>query len=484
MTDTRLERLASAFRRPDGSPRFELPLPEGWSRDAGARVLALEEARRGGYEYPTRRFFDDHLEPGDLFIDVGAHWGIFSLHAATRHPGEIQVLAVEAHPGNLRQLRSAVELNGLAEQITVAGVAAGAAAGNAPLVINSTMGHSLHGFGLPTRASRDVQTLVRVRPLDELVPVQARGQLRRILLKIDVEGFEPEVVKGARRLLDTGRVAALVWENGRGFLAGERREAMLAMVAELEERGFALFRFPHPCMGGPLIPFAPTPESFNVFALGPGFARKRVYPKPWRGPEPVPAPCRSPGAPGIRAATTRILQGRRATDGARWADFESLGEGAEERARRAAALILPGSCVLDLGAGSMALREVLPPDCSYRPADLLPFDRATEIVDLNQGQFPAGSYDVVAALHVLEFLHDPGGALRRARVCAPRLVLGYHLADHGGPEERRQRGYFNVWDARTVAAILATEGWRIEERGVAGELALFGCVRSSAGAPA
>lgn len=426
-------RIESAFRLADGQPRFFMTIGAGFLEDPGVRALARGEIREGGYEYPARAFLDAHLEAGDLFIDVGAHWGIFSLHAATRHRGAVKVVAIEPHPGNVAPLLRAVSANGLGGDIEIVTAAAGARAGTAPLVFNSTMGHSLHGFGLPAGARRLGAVTVPVLPLDLIVTERPALAGRRIFMKIDVEGFEPEVIEGAAGLLDSGRVAAVIWEHGCAYAGRDREQAMDRLCRSLEDRGFRQFRFPHPNMGGPLVPFAPTPECFNVFALAPGFERRPVYAKPRPHPEPLSTLTRAPAAPEVRAATTDMLIARRATDAARWADFEAMRPGAEERARRAAPLIAAGAHVLDVGAGVMALRGALAPGCRYRPADLVAFAPETVVVDLNDGQFPDGTFDVAVLLDVVEFLHDPRATLAAAAKVASRLVMSYRLASESGP---------------------------------------------------
>ena len=64
--------VPSAFTDAGGRPRFAMPIPGALREDAGLRVLAREEVQDGGFEHATRRFFDEHLQPGDLFVDVGA----------------------------------------------------------------------------------------------------------------------------------------------------------------------------------------------------------------------------------------------------------------------------------------------------------------------------------------------------------------------------------------------------------------------------
>ncbi len=457
-------RLTAAFPTSDGKPRFTMMLPPGTLKDPGVRALVRGETERGGYEYPTRQFIDAHLGSEDLFIDVGAHWGIYALHAATRHRDGVRVLAIEAHPGNIGPLTRGVTGNGLGTSVEVICGAAGAKPGSAPLVFNSTMGHSLYGLGLPEGAGRLGQVTVPVLPLDLLLAERPELAGRRIILKIDVEGYEPEVIEGARHALDSGTVAAIIWEHGSAFRTGERREAMMAMCAAIEARGYRQFRFPHPTMGGPLVPFAPTPECYNVFALAPDLERLPVYDKPKRQPEPLPPLERAPDDPDTRAATTEMLIAHGATDAARWADFEAMRDGARSRADLAARWIEPGSRVLDIGAGVMAMRNALPPDCTHVPADLLPFDPATVVIDLNDGGFPEGAYDVVVMTDVLEFVHDLDRLLRRAADTASRLIVGYRPAGSMAVHDRRASGYFNDLTAQEFEALLDTTGWRVQDR--------------------
>ena len=468
-------RLTAAFPAADGRSRFTMVLPPGTLKDPGVRALVRGETERGGYEYPTRAFIDAHLGPEDLFIDIGAHWGIYSLHAATRHRGNVRVLAVEAHPGNIGPLTQSVMGNGLGASVEVICVAAGAAPGSAPLVFNSTMGHSLYGLGLPEGAGRLGEVTVPVLPLDLLLAERPERAERRMILKIDVEGYEPEVIEGASATLNAGRVAAVIWEHGSAFQTGERREAMMAMCRALEARGYRQFRFPHPTMGGPLVPFAPTPECYNVFALAPDLQRLPVYDKPKRQPEPVPPLERSSEDPGTRAATTEMLMALKATDAARWADFEAMREGAGERAAWAARWIEPGAHVLDIGAGVMALSDVLPPGCAYVPADLLPFDPATIVIDLNEGGFPGGTYDVAVMLDVLELVHDGERLLRQVANAASHLIVSYRPAGTLPVKQRRASGYVNDLTVAELETLLEITEWRMQNRAEIGERILFDC---------
>jgi FkbM family methyltransferase len=82
-----------------------------------------------------------------VFIDVGAHWGFFSLQAAT-HAAGVSVVAFEPDSTNASILFRNVAENGHVNRIAVVSAACGDTSGIAPLVTNSTMMHSIRGVGL------------------------------------------------------------------------------------------------------------------------------------------------------------------------------------------------------------------------------------------------------------------------------------------------------------------------------------------------
>ena len=66
----------------------------------------------------------------------------------------------------------------------------------------------------------------------------------RILLKIDVEGFEPEVLAGADNLLASGRVAALILEKS-DSLRDTRARPVSSDDRAVEGHGYRIRWFPH-----------------------------------------------------------------------------------------------------------------------------------------------------------------------------------------------------------------------------------------------
>jgi len=164
-----------------------------------------------------------------------------------------------------------------------------------------------------------------------------------------------------------------------------------------------------------------------------------------------------------RARATEKLIREGGTDTARWAELESLATQWDARAATAAGWIEAGASVLDVGAGAMALESLLKPGCSYYPADVVERRPGCLVVDLNRGEFPRGRYDWVIFLGVLEYIHDVGRVLDRAREAAPRMIVTYCADDAGDVAYRRGMGWVNDFTAQAFAAALARAGWRVEE---------------------
>ena len=154
------------------------------------------------------------------FIDVGANIGAIALPFAKARPGW-RVVALEAHRGLCNVLAANALNNGL-YNVEVMHAAAGPETGlvNFPapsLALTANYGTMslarVTGAAEPTRMFR----------LDDLAPSDTA------LVKIDVEGYEPQVLAGAERLLAGGRVAWLAEASEQNATA--RRETLRILMA-------------------------------------------------------------------------------------------------------------------------------------------------------------------------------------------------------------------------------------------------------------
>ncbi len=149
---------------------------------------------------------------GGVVLDVGANIGLFSLRHAR---AGARVYAVEPHPEAFARLERNLAANGLGQRVTALPCALGAAEGWARL---------RGGRATPlTRVIPDRSGAVRLRTLDALAA--ELGLARIDLLKLDVEGAEVEVLRGARRVLPM--VERLVLE----VHAPARLDALRALAA-------------------------------------------------------------------------------------------------------------------------------------------------------------------------------------------------------------------------------------------------------------
>lgn len=148
------------------------------------------------YEAPKVRALRAVLRPGDVFVDVGANKGDFSLLAARVMRDRGRVLAVEPAPENVRWIERSVARNRY-RSVEVAPVALADRDGEETLHLGAKSGwHSLvTTSGVPTTG----EIRVPIRTLDGVLA--ERGIECVDALKIDVEGAEERVLEGAARAL-------------------------------------------------------------------------------------------------------------------------------------------------------------------------------------------------------------------------------------------------------------------------------------------
>ncbi|MGE5478299.1 MAG: FkbM family methyltransferase [Bacteroidales bacterium] len=466
--------MPSAATTADGRPRFVMELPRHLLRDAGINFLLTRETRFRGYEASTRAFLDAHLRENDLFVDVGAHWGLMTLHAVTAKPG-IRALAIEASPDNYPHLRRSIAVNGLGARVRTVHSGAWDGEGVASVTPESTMGHSVRPGEGPGPA-------IKLATVDSLLAAHPDFAQGRVIMKVDVEGAEPEVLTGARGLLSSGRVAALIWERGLDYDNQARHARLLEKLAELEALGFSHWRFAHEDAGGPLVPYVPGPELTNIISLARGEAPLPVYVTDGRRPLPVKPMRREALVPATRTAFVQRLIELGVPDAGYWAcPRPQDADAADQRARLAASLLatsLPDGAgsVLDLGAGMPRLPEHLPAGTAYTAIDLLPWPGVHHAMNLDAGDFPEGRWDAVTLLAVLPHLHHGREVLAKARNAATRLVLTYPTTDLvAGEMLRRGRGYFNDFDRQALLALLEETGWQVESETTLGDEGVWQC---------
>jgi FkbM family methyltransferase len=148
------------------------------------------------------------LKPGGTFVDAGANIGFFTLLAASIVGPSGKVIAFEPNPSACAALAETIEANKLA-QVAIHQIGLSDTDGWAELHVppsdkrndNATMVGGAPGW---------TATRVRVGQLD--LWLDQAGVSAVDLLKIDVEGHEPSVLRGAQQALAAGRIRSILIE--------------------------------------------------------------------------------------------------------------------------------------------------------------------------------------------------------------------------------------------------------------------------------
>lgn len=188
----------------------------------------LASLRAGNREPGTLARFRERVPVGGVVIDVGAYLGVYSLTAARLVGPTGRVVACEADPRTLPWLRRNIELNGFQERVLVLDAAASDRRGRADFFLNDGDA-SASSLAVRRRGAHRIE--VRTLPLDEALPSLPRVDV----MKVDVEGAEPRVLRGATRLLARSPGAALVLEVNPSALeaSGSSPEALLQFLSSL-----------------------------------------------------------------------------------------------------------------------------------------------------------------------------------------------------------------------------------------------------------
>ncbi|HEU0054310.1 MAG TPA: FkbM family methyltransferase, partial [Longimicrobium sp.] len=179
------EWLRDAYRAALGAKESRLP--------GGERVRLLAEYRFVTWNPAEYEAFRAAARPGAVALDVGANVGAYALLMGEWvRPGG-RVFAFEPAPDAFAGLSRHVALNGLGEVVTPVRAAVAATSGRAALLADG-----IAGTNRLSSSGEGGGAMVETVSLDEFC---AREGIAPALIKVDVEGAELEVLRGARETL-------------------------------------------------------------------------------------------------------------------------------------------------------------------------------------------------------------------------------------------------------------------------------------------
>jgi len=148
---------------------------------------------------------------GDVVVDIGAHIGRYSIISSKRVGQNGKVIAIEAHPHNFEILNRNIKLNKLTNITTLNHAVYSKETKIKLYTRGQQLGHTIYNTIITDRAKKEDGFVdINANTLDNLLQQNGINEVNWI--KIDVEGAEFEVLKGAHNILSNSKDIALLIE--------------------------------------------------------------------------------------------------------------------------------------------------------------------------------------------------------------------------------------------------------------------------------
>lgn len=180
-------------------------------------------------EYADMAFCAHLLRPGDLFVDVGTCFGTYSLLASG--VAGARTIAFEPNPATAYWLEQNVELNQLGGLVEVRKSALGAETGTARFTSDLRSASHVVASGVAVVDAIDVPLTTLDCELDGIEPT---------VLKIDVEGYERNVLDGGAEVLIKDSLLAVIMED---VGLGKRYQTSSDIHQRMLGLGFSSYRY-------------------------------------------------------------------------------------------------------------------------------------------------------------------------------------------------------------------------------------------------
>jgi len=209
-----------------GSRLVNGPVVYSWVNGSRMIVHAGDDGLTGNiycglHEFAEMAYLLHVVTPDDLFVDVGANAGAYTVLACAVRGA--RGCCLEPVPSTFVRLMDTLSINGLSGRVEALNVGASDAEGE----LWFTSDENCTNHVVPAGERRDGDVQVKVRPLDAVL-----ADRRPSVLKIDVEGFETFVLAGASATLRQPSLHSVIMElNGSVKRYGLGEDAILKTMA-------------------------------------------------------------------------------------------------------------------------------------------------------------------------------------------------------------------------------------------------------------
>lgn len=182
----------------------------------------------GLYDYDGMSFILDFITPDDVFYDIGTNIGPFSILANQQGA---KVISFECSPSTCILLRKNLALNKIEHAKVI-----NAAVGNFDGIVNVTDDEGSGKNAIVTEKNNKKSVQVKAITLDSFV--SCSNYPEPTYVKMDTEGNEPNVIKGMKRILESGCIKFISFEAN-GLYSPEMLQQSLETI---ENAGFMVGR--------------------------------------------------------------------------------------------------------------------------------------------------------------------------------------------------------------------------------------------------
>jgi FkbM family methyltransferase len=215
------------------------------------------------YEINEIHFIERFLKKGDVFIDIGANFGLYTILAASKAGTTGKVIAFEPGTLNFNKLKKNVLYNSQFKNIDIYNLGLSNQNSELDLKLGGQGYDAWSSYGQPSMGEEITTEKTIVRTLDDFLSEKSYN--RKIdLMKIDVEGWEKKVLLGAKNTLNKDDAPVLLIEfndkntKPNGYQANKIYDLLL-------DHGYKIYEYRKKKHAG-LIP-APRKEHYSYCNL-------------------------------------------------------------------------------------------------------------------------------------------------------------------------------------------------------------------------